>query len=42
MVETAHSTFKPIFGEHCMAKTLENIAEELVAKAAIYNFLVNL
>ncbi len=42
MVETAYSTFKRVFGEHCMAKTLGNIAKELVAKATIYNFLVNL
>jgi len=42
MVETAYSAFKRIFGEYCMAKTLGNIAKELVAKATIYNFLVNL
>lgn len=42
MVETAYSTFKRVFGEHCMAKTLENTAKELVAKATIYNFLINL
>lgn len=41
-VETAYSTFKGAFGEFCMAKTLENIAKELVAKATIYNMLVNL
>ena len=41
-VETTYSTFKRAFGEFSMAKTLENIAKELVAKATIYNMLVNL
>ena len=41
MVETAFSTFKRLFGEHSLAKTLENIARELVAKVALYNMLVN-
>ena len=42
MVETAYSTFKRVFGEGCMAKTLENIAQELTAKVALYNMLLNL
>lgn len=42
MVETAFSTFKRLFGEHSMARSLENIARELVAKVALYNRLVNL
>jgi IS5 family transposase len=42
MVETAYSTFKRAFGEHCMARTMGNIAKELVAKATIYNLLINL
>ena len=41
-VETAYSTFKRLFGEGCMAKTLENIARELTAKVALYNMLVNM
>jgi hypothetical protein len=41
-VETAYSTFKRVFGEGCMAKTLENIARELTAKVALYNMLVNM
>lgn len=41
-VETAYSTFKGAFGEFCMAKTMENIKRELVAKVHIYNMLVNL
>ena len=42
MVETVYSTFKRAFGEHCMAQTFRNIVKELVAKATIYNMLVNL
>jgi IS5 family transposase len=42
LVETAYSTFKRAFGEHCMARTMRNIAKELMAKATIYNMLVNL
>ena len=41
-VETAYSTFKGAFGGYCMAKTMQNITKELVAKATIYNMLVNL
>lgn len=41
MVETAFSTFKRLFGEHSLARSLENIAQELVAKVALYNILVN-
>ncbi len=40
--ETAFSTFKRMFGEHSLARTLENIARELVAKVALYNMLVNM
>ncbi len=39
--KTAYSTFKRVFGERCMAKTLGNIARELVGKVALYNVLVN-
>jgi len=42
IVETAFSTFKRLFGEHSLARSLENIARELVAKVALYNLLVNL
>ena len=41
-VETAFSTFKRLFGEHSLSRTMENIAHELVAKVALYNMLVNL
>jgi hypothetical protein len=42
MAETAFSTFKRLFGEHSLSRTMENIAHELVAKVALYNMLVNL
>jgi len=41
-VETAYSTFKRVFGEGCMAKSLVNIARELTGKVALYNMLVNM
>ena len=41
-VETAFSTFKRLFGGHSLARSLENIAWELVAKVALYNMFVNL
>jgi IS5 family transposase len=40
-VETAYSTFKRLFGEHSLARNLENIARELAGKVALYNMLVN-
>jgi hypothetical protein len=40
--ETAFSTFKRLYGEYCMAKNMENISKELMAKAYIYNMLINL
>jgi hypothetical protein len=40
--ETAFSTFKRLYGEYCMAKNTENISKELMAKAYIYNMLINL
>ena len=42
MVETAYSTFKRLFGECSLSRTMENIAHELVAKVALYNLLVNM
>jgi hypothetical protein len=41
-VETAYSTFKQVFGEGCMARSLVNIASELAGKVGIYNMLVNM
>jgi len=40
-VETAYSTFKRLFGEHSLARNLENIVRELAGKVAVYNMLVN-
>jgi hypothetical protein len=40
--EIAFSTFKRLYGEYCMAKNIENISKELMAKAYIYNILMNL
>jgi hypothetical protein len=40
--ETAFSTFKRLYGEHSMAKNMETITKELLAKAYIYNTLINL
>ena len=41
-VETAYSTFKRLFGECAMGRSLESIALELVGKVALYNMLVNM
>ena len=40
-VETAYSTFKRVFGEHSLSRSLESIARELAGKVALYNMLVN-
>jgi hypothetical protein len=40
--ETAFSTFKRLYGEYSMAKSMENISKELAAKAYIYNMIINL
>jgi len=42
IAETAYSTFKRAFGEHCMARDMENIEKELTTKAFTYNTLINL
>ena len=41
-VETAFSTFKRLYGEYCMSRKMENISKEMMAKAYIYNMLINL
>ncbi|MGB9660014.1 MAG: transposase, partial [Nitrososphaerales archaeon] len=41
-VETAFSTFKRLYGEYCMAKNIQSIEGELMAKAYIYNILINI
>jgi len=40
-VETAYSTFKRLFGEHSLARSLVCIGRELAGKVALYNMLVN-
>jgi len=41
-VETAYSTFKRLFGEGAMGRSLGCIALELAGKVALYNMLVNM
>ncbi len=41
-VETAFSTFKRVFGEHSLARSMDCIGKELVAKVSLYNMLVNM
>jgi hypothetical protein len=40
--ETAFSTFKRLFGEHSLARSMDCITRELVAKVSLYNMLVNM
>jgi len=40
--ETAYSTFKRLFGESAMGRSLRSIAMELAGKVALYNMLVNM
>jgi hypothetical protein len=41
-VEIAFSAFKRLYGEYCMARNMRSITKELMAKAYIYNMLINL
>jgi hypothetical protein len=41
-VETCYSTFKRLFGECAMGRSLLSITSELVGKVALYNMLVNM
>jgi hypothetical protein len=41
-VETAYSSFKRLFGEGMMGRSLGSIAAELVGKVALYNALVGM
>ena len=41
-VETAFSTFKRMFGEHSLARSMDCITRELVAKVSLYKILVNM
>ena len=40
--ETAFSTFKRLLGEHILARSMDRIGKELVAKVSLYNMLVNM
>ena len=42
MAETAISSYKRGFGEYVTAKTMENMARELVVKASLYNLFTGL
>jgi IS5 family transposase len=42
MVESVFSTFKRTFGEYVSAKTMRNMANEIILKASLYNLLTGL
>jgi len=42
MAETAFSSFKRTFGEYVSAKTMQNMANEIILKASLYNLLIEL
>jgi hypothetical protein len=42
MVESVFSTFKRTFGEYVSAKTMHNMANEIMLKASLYNLLIGL
>jgi len=42
MAETVFSTFKRTFGEYVSAKTVRNMANELMLKASLYNLFTGL
>ena len=42
MVESVFSTFKRTFGEYVSAKTMHNMANEIMLKASLYNLLTTL
>ena len=41
-VETAYSTFKRLFGESAMGRSMWSITVELMGKVMLYNMLVNM
>jgi hypothetical protein len=41
-VETSFSVFKRLFVEHSLARSMDCIGKELVAKVSLYNMLVNI
>src|SRR3989304_6699676 len=42
MVETVFSSFKRTFGEYVSAKTMRNMANEIILKASLYNAFIGL
>ena len=42
VVETAFSTFKRLFGEHSLTRSMSDITQEIVVKVSRYNMLVNM
>ena len=42
MAGTIFSMFKRLFGEHSLARGMDYIIQELVAKVSLYNMLVNM
>jgi len=42
MAETVFSSFKRTFGEYVSAKTMRNMANEIMLKASLYNLLIGL
>jgi hypothetical protein len=42
MVESAFSSLKRTFGEYVSAKTMQNMANEIMLKASLYNLLIGL
>jgi hypothetical protein len=42
MAETVFSSFKRTFGEYVSAKTMRNMANEIILKASLYNLLTTL
>lgn len=40
--ETAFSTFKRLFVEHSLTRTMDKITRDLVAKVSLYNIFVNI
>jgi hypothetical protein len=42
MVESAFSSLKRTFGEYVSAKTMRNMANEIMLKASLYNLLIGL
>ena len=41
-METAYSTFKRLFGEYVMARSILGMVREMILKARLYNLLTSL